>query len=492
MKKLNRRTVPALPEYPERVIQFGEGNFLRAFVDWMIQRMNDTLDFRSSVAVVQPIPQGLGELINEQDGLYHLVLEGIKDGEPVRETELISCLTRCINPYEDHAAYRQLIESPEVRFVVSNTTEAGIQWVEGETADMRPQASFPGKMTALLHHRFRTFGGAPDKGLIILCCELIEDNGDRLRELVFRHAREWGLEPAFLDWMEYHCAFCSTLVDRIVPGFPRDRIDAIRDEVGFDDQLLVVGERYHNWAIKAPDWAAREFPADRAGLNVRFVDEAEQREIRNQKVRVLNGLHSATMPVAFLAGFETVREAMEDPAIARFVDGMLEREILPTLEGDPGELADFAARIVERFHNPFIRHEWLAISLNSMSKWETRVLPTLLDSLGQTGRLPRRLVMSLAAMMAFYRGRRGDLNHPCKDNADILELYAQAWAWHDGSRESLGGLVRTVLAYEKNWKRDLNEVPGLAEAVAADLALILDEGMESALASLEEAEGAPA
>lgn len=481
MKPLNRHTLQDLTRRPERVIQFGEGNFLRAFVDWIIQRMNDELDFNASVAVVQPIAHGLADLINSQDGLYHLILEGMQDGQPVREKQLIDCISRCLNPYSEYAAYEQLITSPDVRFVVSNTTEAGIQWAEGETLDMQPQPSFPGKMTSLLYKRYQTFNGAADKGLIIICCELIENNGDRLKELVLKHANNWNLEVGFIEWLEQCCAFCSTLVDRIVPGFPKDTITEIQDELGYQDQLVVVGEHYHNWVVKAPDWVAAEFPADKAGLNVSFVDEAKQREIRDQKVRILNGSHTGTMAAAYLSGFDTVREAMEDPCLGQFVKDMVAQEIVPNIPGDPDYLQKFADKILERFYNPFIRHEWLTISLNSMSKWETRVLPSLLDALKNNGTLPERITLSLAALIAFYRGKRGEESYSCKDNADILELYAKVWSAYDAGSMKLHDLVRAVLAYEANWKRDLNAVDGLTDAVTEKLSQILERGMLATL-----------
>ncbi|MBC2604625.1 tagaturonate reductase [Pelagicoccus albus] len=483
--KLNRESAGSLPVRPERVIQFGEGNFLRAFCDWIIQRMNDELGFNSSVAVVQPIAQGLGDLINSQDGLYHLILEGVKDGNPVREKQLIDCITRCINPYSDYEAYENLFLSPDVRFVVSNTTEAGIQWAEGETLEMKPQPSFPGKMTALLYNRFKKFEGAADKGLIVICCELIEDNADRLQELVLKHAAEWGLEEAFVQWLETACAFCSTLVDRIVPGFPKENIGEIQEELGFEDQLVVVGEHYHNWVVKAPEWVAEEFPAHKAGLNVSFVDEAKQREIRDQKVRILNGSHTGTMAVAFLSGIDTVREAMEDEVVGKFVKDMVAKEIVPNIPGDQEYLQSFASKILERFYNPFIRHEWLTISLNSMSKWETRVLPSLLDSLKNEGRLPERITLSLAALIAFYRQKRAKGPYSCKDNADILELYSKVWSAYEAGSLSLKDLVKEVLAYQSNWKRDLNEIPGLTDSVTQKLESILADGMLETVKGLQ-------
>lgn len=478
--QLNRQSVPGLPCHPETVIQFGEGNFLRAFVDWIIQRMNEQLDFNASVAVVQPIPQGASELLNAQDGLYHVILEGIHNGNPIREIQRIDCVSRCINPYNDFAAYEQLVVSPDLRFLVSNTTEAGIRWTEGEALEMRPPISFPGKVTALLYRRFEAFDGASDKGLILFCCELIEDNGQQLKDLVIRYGRNWNLPEPFFDWLEQHCAFCSTLVDRIVPGFPRESIDAIHAELGFEDQLVVVGEHYHSWVVNAPAWVGEEFPADQLGLNIRFVDAERLRQIRDQKVRLLNGCHTGMMPIAFLAGIDTVRETVTHDTLGSFMRAMCMEEIVPQTPGDPELVEAYAEQILERFHNPFIRHEWRSISLNSMSKWETRVLPTLLDTVERTGKLPSRLAFSLAALIAFYRGRRPLGSFECIDKDEVLSLFQGLWRnpadSSVNSSDDLRELVSEVLGYAHNWKRDLNQIPGLTDAVTGYLADILECG----------------
>jgi len=490
MKQLNRTTVENLPQYPERIIQFGEGNFLRAFVDWMVQKMNQEAGFGSSVAVVQPIRRGLADAINRQDGLYHLVLQGIRAGNAVEETMLVDCVSRCVDPYRDFTSYRRLIEQPAVRFVVSNTTEAGIAWADGETLDMRPQPSFPGKMAALLYHRYKTFDAAEDKGLIVLCCELIEDNADVLKTLVVRHARTWGLDEAFFVWLEDACEFCSTLVDRIVTGYPSDGIARYQERFGFQDELIDVGELYHSWAIKAPPWVEDEFPAARAGLNVKFVDEAQQRTVRQQKVRILNGAHTGTVATAYLCGIDTVREAVEDELLERFIREMVFEEILPNVSGDPAYLVDFAASILERFRNPYLRHEWMAIALNSMSKWQTRNMPSLLDYHESTGRLPVRLCFSLAALIVFYRGRRGrnwEIEYQCGDNDEkVLALFATRWNNYDGSAESRRTLVEAILGYEEIWNTNLNQLPGLTDLVAQWLGKILELGPRSALCQLIE------
>ena len=273
-------------------------------------------------------------------------------------------------------------------------------------------------------------------------------------------------------------AFCATLVDRIVPEKLPSRQDW-RDskEIGYEDNLVVVGELYHNWVIKAPAWVEDEFPAHKAGLNVTFVDEAKQQEIREQKVRILNGSHTGSVAAAYLSGVNTVREAMEDENVGSFINTMVAEEIVPNIPGDQDYLQKFSKKILERFHNPFIRHEWMSIALNAMSKWETRVLPSLLDAQKNTGELPKRIVFSLAALMAFYRGKRGNETYACKDNADIIELYAQVWSDYDAGSITLNELVRTVLAYEVNWKRDLNEITGLTDAVTTSLSSILKDGM---------------
>jgi len=483
--KLNRTTVPRLPVYPERVIQFGEGNFLRAFVDWMIQRMNEDAAFGAGVVVVQPIPEGRGDLLNAQDGLYHVILKGIQDGEAVREIKRVDCITRCINPYVNasgYEAYAALARNPDIRFVISNTTEAGIRWAEGETLEMRPQPSFPGKMAALLYARFEAFDGAGDKGLIVLCCELIEDNAGRLKELVVRHARNWQLREDFFAWLDEDCAFCTTLVDRIVPGFPRETIDEVQAELGFADQLVVVGEPYHSWVVQAPAWVEAEFPAAKIGLNVRFVDAATQREIRDRKVRVLNGCHSGIMPIAVLAGVETVRETIEHPLLGSLMNAMCRQEILPQLPGDPAQNQAFTDKILERFHNPNIRHAWRSISLNATSKWRTRVLPTLLDTVERTGALPPRTTLSLAALIAIFCPRaEGPII--CQEDPERLERYRQLWnSYDDLADESdrirrLRTLVSAILALEDHWHRDLNGVPGLTDRVTADLVKLLDHGI---------------
>lgn len=479
MKTLKRQTASGTKHYPEKILQFGEGNFLRAFVDWMVDKMNKKAGFNAGVTVIQPIEQGLAGLLNSQDGLYHVYLQGIKNGKPVREVTMIDCISRALNPYTQFDEYFKIVENPELRFIVSNTTEAGIAFDEDDTLDMCPQRSFPGKVTALLYRRFKVFAGAPDKGFAIICCELIEHNGDMLKKCVLQYAGKWGLEQEFIDWVTGANAFCSTLVDRIVPGFPKDKIKQIHRELGYNDQLVVEGELFHLWVIEAPAWVEKEFPAKKAGLNVIFTNDMTP--YRDRKVRILNGAHTASFAISYLYGVETVQESVEDAVISRFIKQVIFDEICPNVNLPQNEVKEFAEEVLDRFYNPYVRHFWKSIALNSMSKWETRVLPSLLDYRAKTNLLPKKIVFSLAALIAYYKGEYRGRVIGVEDSEDILDLYKDAWTGYDGSYQATESVVRKVLSYRKNWKMDLNEVEGLTALTAGYLFAIQKQGMREAL-----------
>lgn len=469
-------------KYPEKILQIGEGNFLRAFVDWMVYKMNQETDFDGSVVVVQPLKEGIIEKLEQQNGLYTLYLNGIKNGEVASEHAIIDVISRTINPYVQFDAYLQTAENPELRFVVSNTTEAGIVFDEGDQLEDRPQNSFPAKLTALLYHRYKTFNGDPTKGLIFIPCELIDKNGEKLKEIMLRHAGLWELGEGFVTWMDTANTFCNSLVDRIVPGYPKEKMQEIREELGYEDDMVVEGEPFHLWVIEGPQRIKEEFPADRAGLNVLFVEDLSP--YRTRKVRILNGAHTCMVPVAYLYGKDTVREAIEDPLVGKFVKDTIFNEIIPTLELSREKLVNFANAVLDRFRNPFIKHYLMSISLNSMSKFKTRVLPSILQYQESKKLLPNRLVFSLAALIGFYRGDRDGIKIDLKDDADILELYRDVWAAYDGTRLGLEMLVEQVLAYDKVWKMNLNEVEGLHKQVTDYLALILEKGMQEAVKEL--------
>ncbi|MFZ5967429.1 MAG: tagaturonate reductase [Bacillota bacterium] len=466
-------------KYPERILQFGEGNFLRAFSDWIIHRMNQEADFQSSIAVVQPIEQGLVQLLNEQDGLYTLYMNGIKDGEAVREKTVIETISRGIDPYESYDEYMEISQNPELRFVISNTTEAGIVFDENDKLENKPQKSFPGKLTALLYARYKHFHGNIDKGLIIIPCELIDKNGENLKKAILQYANMWGLEEGFAQWINEGNTFCNSLVDRIVPGFPRDTIDEITQELGYEDKLVVEAEQFHLWVIEGPEFVKEEFPADQIGLNVMFVKDLTP--YRTRKVRILNGAHTSMVPVSLLYGLETVRETVEDPNMGRFVRDAIFEEIVPTLDLPKEELDYFANAVIDRFRNPFIKHFLISIALNSNFKFETRVLPSLLEYKNRTGTLPKKLVFSLASLIRLYKNEIDGKALDIKDNQDILDMYQNLWGQYDGTEESVRNIAAKVLAEEKIWKMDLNMVDGLTDQVCKDLMKIQQLGMDKAL-----------
>ena len=478
MEKLNRTTAPQAKKYTEKVIQFGEGNFLRAFIDWIIWKTNQKTDFNGSVVVVQPIEKGMVEWLNEQDGLYHLNLQGLLNGEAVDSVDLIDVISRGLNPYTDFDAYLKLAEQPEIRFIISNTTEAGIAFDPACKFTDKPALSYPGKLTQLLYHRYEYFQGDKSRGLILFPCELIFENGKHLKECIRQYIDLWELGEGFRDWFETACGVYSTLVDRIVPGYPRDTAEQLCERVGYKDNLLDKAEIFHLWVIEAPAEVAREFPADQAGLNVLFVpSEAPYHE---RKVTLLNGPHTVLSPVGYLSGLNTVKECCEDELVGPFVRRVMYEELLPTLNLPKEELVKFADDVMDRFRNPFVKHFVTSIMLNSFPKFKTRDLPGLKTYLARKGELPKGIVLGLAAICTYYKGgKRGDDEIVPNDDPKILGLLKDLWATGD-----VATVAKGVLADEFIWGEDLNAVPGLTDLLTANLALIQKEGMRAAIKSL--------
>jgi len=477
--KLNKESYKEFKTYPEKVLQFGEGNFLRAFVDWQIDKMNDEADFNGSVVVVQPLENGLVDMLNDQDCLYTLYLQGVQNGQASKTHKVINSISRGINPYRDYNEYLKVAENPDLRFIVSNTTEAGIAFDENDTLNGGCQKSYPGKLTAFLYHRFNAFNGDDSKGFIIIPCELIDRNGEKLKEIVLKYAEVWNLGQDFIDWINNANTFCCSLVDRIVPGYPRDTIDEVREELGYDDNLVDVGEIFHLWVIEGPQSIKDELPIEKAGLNVKVVDDMTP--YRTRKVRILNGPHTAMVPVAYLYGLETVGEAVDHEVIGRYVHDVIYDEIIETLDLPHEELVEFADAIIERFQNPYVKHYLMSIALNSLSKYKTRDLPSLTEYLKRKGTLPKKLVFSLASLIEFYKGKRGDEDIQLADDEDILELFKELWEKYDGTKEGLNKIVTSVLAYEKNWGSNLNEIPNLADEISRYLEIIEKVGMKEAV-----------
>ena len=474
MQPLNRQTAKA-NQYPTKVIQFGEGNFLRAFVDWIIWNTNQKTDFNAGVVVVQPIDRGMVDMLNAQDGLYHVNLQGIDKGEKVDSIQMIDVINGGLNPYTQNAEFMALAEDPNIRFVISNTTEAGIAFDPSCKLEDKPASSYPGKLTQLLYHRYNHFNGDKSKGFIILPCELIFLNGKELKKCIYQYIDLWNLGEGFKTWFEEACGVYCTLVDRIVPGYPKDTIDQIHERIGFSDNLVVKGEIFHLWVIEAPESVAAEFPADKAGLNVLFVpSEAPYHE---RKVTLLNGPHTALSPVGYLSGLDTVKECVEDPEVGAFVRKVMYEELMETLNLPKPELQAFADSVIERFLNPYVKHFVTSIMLNSFPKYKTRDLPGLKTYLERKGELPEGLVLGLAGITTYYKGgKRGDVEIVPNDDAAIIELLKNLWATGDVRKVAEG-----VLAAEFIWGEDLNAVPDLTDMLTDDLALIQAEGMRAAV-----------
>lgn len=477
MEKLDRKTAHA-GKYPDKVIQFGEGNFLRAFVDWIIWNMDKKTDFNGGVVVVQPIEKGMVDMLNAQDGLYHLNLQGIDKGRSVDSIDLIDVINRGINPYREFDEYMKLAENPDIRFVISNTTEAGIAFDPSCRLEDRPASSYPGKLTQLLYHRYVYFNGDLSKGLVIFPCELIFLNGKELKKCISSYIDLWNLGDGFREWFEKACGVYCTLVDRIVPGYPKDSIDEIHARIGYDDKLVVKAEIFHLWVIEAPKEIAGEFPADKAGLNVLFVPSEAPYHAR--KVTLLNGPHTVLSPVGYLSGLDTVKECVEDPLIGKFVHKVMFDELIETLDLPKPELEQFAHDVLERFVNPYVKHFVTSIMLNSFPKYKTRDLPGLKTYLERKGTLPEGLVLGLAGIITYYKGgKRGDVEIVPADDASTVALLKELWASGDVYKVASG-----VLGAVDIWGEDLNEVPGLTAMLSGMLALIQEKGMRAAVESV--------
>jgi len=473
---LLNRSLRQLPRRPERILQFGGGNFLRGFADWVVHVMNQKLDYNAGIVVVQSVSQTGVRQYNDQDGLYTLMLTGIKNGVAQQETILVDAVQRALSATHDFEDFLAIARQPSIEVVLSNTTENGIVFDPNDRLSDAPPASFPGKLTRLLFERYRFFEGNPDKGWVIIPCELIEDNGSQLRTIVLQLAEAWQLPEDFRTWVTRTCTFCNTLVDRIVSGYPKDA-DAIQQQLGYADTLLTEGEQFHLWVISASAAAQKVFPADQTGLQVIFAEDIAPYRLR--KVRILNGAHTAMVPLAYLYGLRTVRESVEDPHMGRFIEKLVFDEILPTLDFPGDELRQFASDVLNRFRNPYIRHQLISIALNATAKFTTRILPSLLEYRQRKGALPERIVLAFAAQLIFYRGKTltGDpiaLN----DDPAVLAFFARVWEAHEGN---VPALVKEVLAAEAFWGMNLLKVPGLEDRLSQSVIALLTQPLSDVL-----------
>lgn len=473
MKDLNRTNYEKKSERPIKIMQFGEGNFLRAFVDWIVQGMNDAGAINSDVVVIQPMPSGRVAELEKQDGLYTVCLEGIDKGEKVQSRDIINVLRDFVDPFKQYDKFLDYAKSEDLEVVVSNTTEAGITLDKNDTDFTKCPTSFPGKLLAFLEARYNHFNGAADKGLAIVPCELIDYNGRELKRILVELANIKGMDAKFIDWMTTACHYTSTLVDRIVPGYPRDNAAEICEAVGFQDNNIVKGEIFHLWVLEKEPFVQEKFPADKAGLNVIYADDITP--YKQRKVKILNGTHTAIVPVAYLAGIDTVRESVEDEDVGRFAAELINDEIKPTIDLPKNEMDEFANSVVERFKNPFIRHELMSIALNSTTKFKTRLLPTYNDYRAKFGNSPKHILFSLASLIVFYRGKRGDEEIKLADDAKYLDFWKEVWALSDYTE-----IAKKVLNFTELWEQSLDVDDNLA-LVAGYVKSIVENGERAAL-----------
>jgi len=480
---------------PERILQFGEGVFLRAFADEMIDKLNESGLFDGSIVVVPPTPRGSTEPLNSQDCLYTVLLRGLEDGGKTNVSRVVTSISRAINAYAAFDEYIACARNPDLQVIISNTTEAGIAYDPDAKPDDRPQLGFPAKIAAFLYERYTHFAGDSGRGLAIVPCELIDRNGAALRECVLRHAREWGYGDGFINWVCTACGFTDTLVDRIVVGYPADEKDALAETLGYEDALLVAGEPFHFWAIRpdkgigitSPLYLPNLLPFDKIGLNVLYTDDVELYSAR--KVRLLNGAHTSLAVCAIPEGFEFVGEAAAYPLFDEYLRAVMFDEAPLTMTPELGadELDSFAKAVLDRFANPFIKHKLAGIMLNATSKLKVRLLPTIAEYNRRAGKLPKALTFALAAFIAYYRDEAA---YAIRDDAGALEFYKSEWDACAGSPastqpglEAIHTLAAHVLANTDLWGIDLNAVPGLTQKTASHIYKITTDGITAALRS---------
>ncbi len=463
---------------PVRFLQFGEGNFLRAFADYIVDIAGEQGLIDGSVCIVKPISFGNLERFHKQDNLYTVVLRG----EGCEEKRLVTCIKEVKDPFLDYEGYAALSRLDTLRFVISNTTEAGITFDETDKIEQSPPNTFPGKLTKLLYERFCHFEGDPDKGLIMLPCELIEKNGTELERCVKRYAALWKLPDNFIDWLDIACVFASTLVDRIVTGYPANEATELEKTLGYSDELMVTAEPFGLWVIESERDISAELPLNKVKSGMQVIFTNNLMPYRERKVRILNGAHTSMALMSYLCGKELVLDCMKDEQISSFIRGVIFDEVFPTLMLPEDEIKSFAGAVLERFGNPYICHSLLSITLNSLSKWRARIMKSVQIYTEKKGELPMLLTFSFAALLAFYTGTEikdgaliGDRNgSPYKVMDDDIVLKTAA-------TYSTGEIEDYVHVMCDLTDKELTKLPGFVEAVSGFLAQIRTDGMRKAL-----------
>lgn len=457
-EKLNRKSAGLEKTLPIKVVQFGEGNFLRAFVEYAFQKLNKEIDFNAGVVVVQPIENGLVKMLNDQDGLYTLFMKGVEKGKEIQKHELISTIVKGVDPYANFNEFFALAKEEELQFIISNTTESGIAYVASDSLYMQPPSSFPAKLTVLLYERFKHFKGDKSKGVTIIPCELINHNSDALKEIILKYIEDWKLEDDFKNWLLENSTFHNTLVDRIVPGYPKDEIEDYNKQLDYSDNLIVTAETFFLWVIEGGDDLKAKLPFHKTDLDVKIVSDMQP--YRTRKVRILNGVHTAMVPFSIMYGNETVKESVDGSFSGKFINDGIFAEIVETIDMDKTELQEFSDAVLDRFRNPFIKHLLSSIALNSIDKFKVRVLPSVLKYIETKGKVPTHLTYAFACMIRFYKGSYNEKNTPVNDSADIVAAFAEIFK-SDNTQE----IIQKTLTNTNFWGQDLNKIDGLANAL---------------------------
>jgi tagaturonate reductase len=455
-------------KYPEKILMFGEGNFLRAFACFIVEKLNQN-GYGGGIVALQGIEQGLCGMINGQDGLYTVIERGMEKGKTVERATVITCLNRCVDPYANYGEYLAIAENPGLQVIISNTTEFGICYDPDEKKENFPHKNFPAKLTRFLYQRYRHFGGDTNKGLIILPCELIDKNGQKLKETVLRYAADWDLEKSFTDWLENSNTFANTLVDRIVSGYPKGEAEAICKKLGYSDALLDVCEPFLLWVIEADKKILDIFPLHKCGLDIVVTDDLTP--YRTRKVRILNGAHTISALAGHICGLDTVEQLVCDGVFHDYIYKGIFDEIIPSFKGD--KLAGYAGDVLERFKNPYLNHKLLSISLNSVSKFKARVLPSVKDYIKIKDRAPRILAFSLAALICFYKTGIGKF---VSDDTRYIDELSKIFACTEPQN-----IVKEVMQNTTLWEEDLTQIKYLEEAVTESYKLISEKGMKNAV-----------
>ncbi|WP_076537080.1 tagaturonate reductase [Shewanella sp. UCD-KL21] len=475
MLQLNRKNFNK-NQYPTKVMQFGEGNFLRAFIDWQIDILNETTDLQAGVSVIRPIDYDTLPLLNTQDGLYTTIIRGLNEnGETVSDKRIISCINEEIPVYKDFSRYLALAENPDIKLIFSNTTEAGIDYNAQDKLDDAPASTFPAKLTQWLYRRYQHFNGADSAGLVMIPCELIDYNGEKLKQIVHQYAQLWQLPAEFVTWLNHANHFCSTLVDRIVTGFPRSEHESLQQEVGYLDNFMVTAEHFHLFVIQGPKHLADLLCLHGSTLNIKIVDDISP--YKQRKVAILNGAHTAVVPLAYMANIDSVGETLAQPLFEQYLNQLIYREIIPTLSLPEDELNSFARDVMNRFRNPYIYHELLSISLNSMTKYTTRIVPQLNLYLKNSQSVPPMMALAFAGQMWFYRGLRDGEVIALSDNKQWLSLFNDLWSQVAAGDITVGYLVTEVLGASWHWGQDLNQLDGFTAQVTNNLESLMANGV---------------